>query len=206
MKEKIKFWFNVGYVAILMLLTIGFTYAAFTFAKEGQVENIITTGTIQLTYTEGATGINLVDVFPVSDEMGKLLSGDGKSFDFTVEATLSSDINIPYEVTAVKQEIVETGSLGALGDDEVKLYLEKMIDSDTTYQEVMAPSHFIPLTVASNNGSPAGSMVMETSSFNKKGTTINHYRLRMWVDENAQIEGVPQRYEVRVNVYAKKGL
>ncbi len=204
MKEKLKFWFNIVYVAVLMLLTIGFTYAAFTFAKEGQVENTITTGTIELTYTEGTTGINLVDVFPVSDDVGKLLSGDGKSFDFTVQATLSGNITIPYEVTAVKQQVVETGTLGALEDNEVKLYLEKLTEPDTVYQEVMAPKHFTPLTVASNNGSPIGSMVMESSTFSQKGTTINHYRLRMWVDENAEIEGIPQRYEVKVNVYSKK--
>jgi len=49
----------VAMIVLLIVATIGVTYAAFTFTKAGSVENTLESSTIMLTYTEGKTGIIL---------------------------------------------------------------------------------------------------------------------------------------------------
>jgi len=177
-------------VAIVLLLsiicvTIGVTYAAFTFTKEGSVENTLETSTIMLTYTEGKTGILLNEAYPMSDEKGKILTGENNV--------------ISYEVSATKIPIVD---VTPLLDNEVKLYLERAIDPDATYLEI----HFVPLHEASEVGTLSGSMVLDEAIFFHQGVTIHNYRLRMWVDENAQIpNGESRKYGIKINVYAKQG-
>jgi len=108
-------------ILLLIIATIGVTYAAFTFSKEGTVENTLETGTVTLTYTEGKTGIILNEAYPMSDEKGKILMGEDNVFDFTVQANLSRTMSIGYEVTAVK---IPINDMTPLEDDEVRLYLE----------------------------------------------------------------------------------
>ncbi len=200
--KKNKIGFTIIMCLLLIVVTIGVTYAAFTFSKEGTVENTLETGTVVLTYTEGKTGITLNEAYPMSDEQGKLLMGENNVFDFTVQANLSRRVPIGYEVTAVKIPITD---MTPLEDDEVKLYLERAIDPDTTYQEILAPTHFLPRDEQSEIGSPIGSMIIDSGMFINKGITLHHYRLRMWVDEDADLaSGVAKKYGVKINVYAKQ--
>ncbi len=71
MKKKIIF--PLAMLLLLVIVTIGVTFAVFTFTKEGTVENTLETSTIMLTYTEGKTGITLSEVYPMSDDKGKVL-------------------------------------------------------------------------------------------------------------------------------------
>ncbi len=202
MKEKKKIVITVILLLSVICVTVGVTYAAFTFVKVGTVENTIETGTVMLTYTEGKTGIILEDALPISDETGKMLTGENNTFDFTVSATLGKDTVITYEVTAVKIPITD---MEPLLDNEVKLYLERAIDPETAYTEIMAPTNFIPRVEVSEIGSPLGSMILDTGTFSNEGVTIHNYRLRMWVDENTEITDVQKKYGIKINVYAKQG-
>jgi len=201
MKEKKKIVITVILLLSVICVTVGVTYAAFTFVKVGTVENTIETGTVMLTYTEGKTGIILEDALPISDETGKMLTGENNTFDFTVSATLGKDTVITYEVTAVKIPITD---MEPLLDNEVKLYLERAIDLETAYTEIMAPTNFIPRVEVSEIGSPLGSMILDTGTFSNEGVTIHNYRLRMWVDENTEITDVQKKYGIKINVYAKQ--
>ena len=142
MKNKKKIIVSIVMLFLLVIITIGVTFAAFTFTKEGTVENTLETSTIVLTYTEGKTGIMLNEAYPISDEKGKVLVGENNVFDFTVQATLGKSNVITYEVSAVKLPI---NDVTPLEDNEVKLYLEKAVDPDTAYQQVMAPSNFLAM-------------------------------------------------------------
>lgn len=201
-KDKRKNMVFLLLLLSLITLTIGVTYASFTFFKEGLVENVLETGTVMLTYTEGKTGITLNEAYPMSDENGMLLTGVNNVFDFTVQAILSQDMTIQYEVSAIKIPIVAEE---ALQDNEVKLYLEKMSDPETSYSKIMNPKNFTPRVTQSEIGSPIGSMTLDQGSFTTKGTSLHHYRLRMWIDENTILsEGIVKRYGVKINVYAKQ--
>jgi len=200
--KKGKIILPIVMLLLLIVATIGVTFAAFTFSREGQVENIIESSTIMLTYTEGKTGIILNEAYPMSDERGKILTGENNVFDFTVTATLGKSNVIGYEVTAIKTPITD---MTPLEDNEIKLYLERAIDPDTSYQEIFAPSNFVPRDNQTTIGSPVGSMIIDAGTFTTEGTTIHNYRLRLWVDENAQIlNGETRKYGIKVNVYAKQ--
>ena len=103
----------------LIAITIGVSFAFFSYAKEGTTENSITTGTITFLYTEVSgvgKGISLIDSYPISDSQGKNLTGEGKVFDFKVTSTNNMNAAIPYEITARKKN----GS--TLDEDAVKIY------------------------------------------------------------------------------------
>ena len=202
--KKRKIILPIAMFLLLIVATIGVTFAAFTFTKEGTVENTLETGTVTLTYTEGKTGIMLNEAYPMSDERGKMLTGENNVFDFTVQANLSRTMSIGYEVTAVK---IPINYMTPLLDNEVKLYLERAVDPDTTYSEIFAPSNFIPREEQTEIGSPIGSMILDSGTFTQAGTTIHNYRLRMWVDESTEIpSGEARKYGIKINVYAKQDI
>ena len=190
-------------VAILVVAVVGISFAAFSYSKTGEVSNTITTGTITMTYTEPTNGISLTDALPITDDAGKALKGDGKTFDFTVGATVAGTTTINYAITAVKDVTSD------LPDTGVKVYLTST--SGETETAVLGPKLVSQLdkTVAGNDaGAPADQYVLKTGTYTATGT--DNYRLRMWVDSNyGQQTGnanttefaAQHKYILKVNVY-----
>ena len=190
-------------VAILVVAVVGISFAAFSYSKTGEVSNTITTGTITMTYTEPTNGISLTDALPITDDAGKALKGDGKTFDFTVGATVAGTTTINYAITAVKDATSD------LPDTGVKVYLTST--SGETETAVLVPNLVSQLdkTVAGNDaGAPADQYVLKTGTYTATGT--DNYRLRMWVDSNyGQQTGnanttefaAQHKYILKVNVY-----
>ena len=90
---------SIGVVAI----TVGVTYAFYSYTRKGSTENSISSGSITFHYQEVSgvgNGIALGDALPISDEQGKALSGTGKVFDFRITSNTASKIAVPYEITA----------------------------------------------------------------------------------------------------------
>jgi flagellar basal body-associated protein FliL len=102
MKDRKKLLIIVLAVALLAVLTIGITYAAFTFSKAGNNENKLTTGTVTMIYTEGTNKISITNAMPITDEEGIILTNEDQVFDFTVAITITGSQSISYEVTAEK--------------------------------------------------------------------------------------------------------
>ena len=190
-------------VAILVVAVVGISFAAFSYSKTGEVSNTITTGTITMTYTEPTNGINLTDALPITDEAGKALKGDGKTFDFTVGATIAGDTNINYVISAVKDAASDLPDLG------VKVYLTATTgETETAVFEPKLVSQ-LDKTVAGNAaGAPADQYILKTGNYTATGT--DNYRLRMWVDSNygQKTDGAnttefaaQHKYILKVNVY-----
>ena len=183
-------------VAILVVAVVGVSFAAFTFSQTGEVVNQITTGTINMSYSEPVNGITLTNAMPMNDATGMALAEDNEHFDFSVGATIngSGTTTINYVITAV----TEPGS--TLTDDYVKVYLTNMGgDADT---QILAPTVVSSLeqTTASDvSGAPEGQYVLQRGTFDATGT--NQYRLRMWVADNYAVTGSSETYTLRVNVY-----
>ena len=183
-------------VAILVVAVVGISFAAFSYSKAGSVSNTITTGTITMTYTEPKNGISLTDALPITDDAGKALKGDGKTFDFTVGATIAGDTNINYVISAVKDAASD------LPDEGVKVYLTATSGESET--AVLGPKLVSQLdkTVAGNAaGAPAGQYVLKTGTYSTVGTTTENYRLRMWVADDYVAPATSQKYILKVNVY-----
>ncbi len=204
-------------IAILIVAVVGISFAVFTYTKQGERENTITTGSITMSYNEEKPGINITDAMPISDETGKnITSEDPKSgtvaaegsgvFDFNVTASITGQTTIYYDITAKKE-----GDC-TLKDNEVKLYLEKSSEETTGYEDdpVLQPTHF---TTDSNtkktiNDTPDDEMLLHSDTFTSaKASDTHYYRLRMWVDENYGSDDVTgenfktaKKFAIKVNV------
>lgn len=174
-------------VVSLVLITAGVTYAFFSYAKEGETENTISTGTITFLYDElkemeGNAGILIEDALPMTDAEGKVLAGTNEVFNFQVTSTVSGDATIPYTVTARKK----AGS--TLAENQIKLYLEATgsetagtnytVDGDAVklYSELSAPAG---LTL------PEGTVEKTIYTGTVPARTTNYtenFKLRMWIN------------------------
>ena len=121
-------------VISLVLITAGVTYAFFSYAKEGETENTLRTAAIEFAYNESdnnENGILIENALPLSDAEGMVLGGDTQDhqtlasnrnvFLFTITSKTPNSANIPYIVTAKKQE--PAAGRTSLGDAQIKLYL-----------------------------------------------------------------------------------
>ncbi len=182
-------------IAILIVAVVGVSFAAFTFVGEGTRENTISTGTISMTYNEETDGISITNAMPMDDVAGVAQTADEAVFEFTVGATISGNATIAYEISAIKKNVGPT----TLEDDEVKLYLATVASSIET--QVMAPSNFTPIAVATATGTPVGGMILTSGNFT--ATQSTDYVLKMWIDENYVTGGSAETFTVTVNVYGK---
>lgn len=195
-----KFIFiSVILVTILVILVLCLSFTAFkkAMSEDGTNSSNDSNGNgginskISMTYTENMNGISIQDALPTSDEVGKHLNGKGEYFDFTIKSNIVNS-SITYEIAAIKDKS------STISDDSIKLYLEKQ--NSGTYEQVMEPTIFKPITEKSKVGSPNGSMVLYKLNRKKSGT--DNYRLRMWIKEDAVVE-MDKSYTVKVNVYGK---
>ncbi len=191
-EKKGKLYFILIILLLLVLLVIGISAVAVTVTKKGDKVNTITTGNIALDYTEDTNGITITNAMPMTDDVGKTLSGKDQYFDFSVISTIKGNAAITYEISGQKQET------STLGDKDVKLYLEKKIGS--TYEEVMKPKVFTSLSSTTEVGSLKGSMLLYKETVDSSRT--DSYRLRMWVNEQAKVDGTPRTFTVQVALHA----
>ncbi len=115
-------------VLSLVLITAGVTYAFFSYAKEGETKNTLTTGTITFYYdeqTEEENGISIEEAMPMDDNAGMALKDNKNVFKFKVTSTVSSGAKIPYAVTVRKDKE------STLGNDYVKVYLTATGDTSS---------------------------------------------------------------------------
>ena len=183
----------------LVIITIGVTYAIFTYTRLGSTENTVTTGTLKFLYTENTgvgNGISIENAFPVSDTVGKSYSTENYVFDFKVEGTNTGKDEIPYEVTLRKK------STSTLSESNVKVYLTDMTeDSDI---EILEPTLYSDLTRTNIEvGDEIEKTLYNGSVLGGKLTYLKEFRLRMWIDETSNQDEINGKtFTATVNVYS----
>ena len=192
----------------LVVITAGVTYAFFNYTKQGTTDNTVTTGTITFLYTEVSgvgKGISIKEAYPVSDEVGKAQTGEGKVFDFKITSTTPNKTNIPYEITARKKTVENM-----LDEKAVKIYLTKV--SGDNEEEVLL-NNYSNLTPSTKvDSSKYTEKTLYTSEVPAGSNKYEQaYRLRMWIDEgtdfsydeeNKEYPYNDKEFTVTVNVYA----
>jgi len=194
----------------LIIITAGVTYAFFNYAKEGTTENAITTGTITFLYTEVSgvgRGISIDDAYPISDEVGKAQTGEGKVFDFKVTSNTPNNSSIPYEITARKKND------STLEEKAVKLYLTKV--TGDVEDEVLLANYNTLTQTAKIDSSKYTEKTIYTGKVPADSTNYEqNFRLRMWIDDGIDFSPVKdeegndtypyndKEFTVTVNVYA----
>ena len=188
-------------VAILVVAVIGVSFALYSTSSTGKV-NSISTGTITMSYTERSNGINLTNALPISDAEGKSLKGEGNVFTFTVSATASGTVTVPYEINITKD------SSTTLADGAVAVYLTK---GTTTETEVVAKKLMSQVVTTANKSTYRtdsyklySTNVVYQNGTVKTGEATTTYNLRIWVDANADANAIKdQTYKIFVNVDSK---
>ena len=199
MKEKKKIILSVLGILMLVLVTVGVTYAVFTYTKLGTTENTVTTGTLKFLYTENTgigAGINIENAFPVSDTVGMGYDTDKYVFDFSVEATNSGTEEIPYEVTLRKK------STSTVNNKNVKVYLTDMTDDADT--EILAPSLYSDLPQTNVDvGDEIEKTIYKGTVLGDELDYLKDFRLRMWIDEKSNQDDINGKtFTALVNVYS----
>ena len=209
MKNKKSLVLSVIAVVMLLVITIGVSYAFFSYTKKGTTENSIKTGTITFLYTEVTgvgKGIKIEDSLPISDDQGKLLTGSGNVFEFKITSDTLSNTSIPYEVTARKS------SNSTLDEKAVKVYLTEVDGEESellldNYSNLKGTDTTIPEGIVEKT-LYKGKVPANTTKYEK------NFKLRMWLDEGVDFSPVKddsgndtypyngKTFTLTVNVYA----
>ncbi len=202
MKSKSKqIIFSVLGILSLLIITIGVTYAVFSYTKEGTTDNVVTTGTLKFLYTENSTngtGISITEAEPISDTQGKSLVGDKNVFDFKVEGTNTGSEVMPYEVTLRKK------ATSTMGEDNIKVYLQDGIDQT----DLLTPTLYSKLKQTTTDvGNNVEKRIYKGEVPGNTNNYLKTFRLKMWLDENADLSVIGgQTFTATVNVYSNAKL
>jgi hypothetical protein len=203
---------KINTVAVIMLflslicLFAGISYSIFSYFASGMTSNAIHTGKIVFSYSDsssGGNGINIENALPISDDMGKMLSGEGEYFDFTVSAS-TSKTNLSYEVTVKKDDN------STLSDKWVKVYLTEFVGNQEKATSLTAKASGI-VTYDELSDTENSSLVGKTVYYGtvQAGEVAygKKFRLRIWVKDpnevNFDYSTLNDKYfSVKVNVAA----
>ena len=197
-KKKVLILSILGLIG-LVVVTVGITYAIFTYTKLGTTDNTVTSGTLKFLYTENTgvkTGIKLTNALPISDTKGKALDGDNNVFDFSIEATNTGTETIPYEVTLREKDT------STLGEENVKVYLTDR--TETQESSILEPTKYSELTQTDINvGNEIEKTIYKSSVAGGEVSYRKDFRLRMWIDETSNQDDINgKEFTAMVNVYA----
>ena len=109
---------GIGFV-LLFVMVIGVSYAAYKFSAAGTKENVISTGTISMSYSQNSF-IDLKHTYPKTDAYAIATKEDKSSMEFSVSMETSGTKQINYALAITN---IEEGA--TLKSDKVKIYLEK---------------------------------------------------------------------------------
>ena len=104
---------------LLFVMVIGVSYAAYKFSAAGTKENVISTGTISMSYSQNSF-IDLKHTYPKTDTYAIATKEDKSSMEFSVSMETSGTKQINYALAITN---IEEGA--TLKSDKVKIYLEK---------------------------------------------------------------------------------
>ncbi len=189
--------FSVFGILSLLIITIGVTYAVFSYTKEGTTDNIVTTGTLKFLYTENNTngnGISITEAEPISDTKGKELVGDNNVFDFKVEGTNTGSEVIPYEVTLRKK------ATSTMSEDNIKVYLQ----DGTDQTELLTPTLYSKLVQTTTDvGNNVEKSIYKGEVLGNTNNYLKTFRLKMWLDESSNQNDINGKsFTATVNVYS----
>ncbi|MDD3241595.1 MAG: hypothetical protein PHQ64_02280 [Bacilli bacterium] len=184
-------------IMIIVILSVGITYAMFSYTKVGKIENIIKTGTIAFDYVEEETnGINLINALPIDDSIGKSTIEDSNVFDFKISSSNKSNQKIKYQIIASISE--ET----TIDLKAIKIYLTEV--NNGIEQEVILNTlnSFIDIDNLTTNGKIIYSTIINDNSPNYE----KNYRIRLWIsnDPNLNLSDYSNKnLGIKINVNAE---
>ena len=160
---------------LLFVMVIGVSYAAYKFSAAGTKENVISTGTISMSYSQNSF-IDLKNTYPKTDTYAIATKEDKSSMEFSVSMETSGTKQINYVLALT--EIQEGATLKS---DKVKIYLEKEGKVVNNFETNKGQ------TIESFKNKYIEGLIDNYAIYQDILTTSNkthHYTLTSWIDES----------------------
>ena len=165
---------GIGFV-LLFVMVIGVSYAAYKFSAAGTKENVISTGTISMSYSQNSF-IDLKHTYPKTDTYAIATKEDKSSMEFSVSMETSGTKQINYALAITN---IEEGA--TLKSDKVKIYLEKEGKVVNNFETNKGQ------TIESFKNKYIEGLIDSYAIYQDILTTSNkthHYILTSWIDES----------------------
>ena len=160
---------------LLFVMVIGVSYAAYRFSATGTKENVISTGTISMSYSQNSF-IDLKHTYPKTDTYAIATKEDKSSMEFSVSMETSGTKQINYALAITN---IEEGA--TLKSDKVKIYLEKEGKVVNNFETNKGK------TIDSFKNKYVEGLIDSYAIYQDILTTSNkvhHYTLTSWIDES----------------------
>ena len=160
---------------LLIFMVIGVSYAAYKFSAAGTKENVISTGTISMSYSQNSF-IDLKNTYPKTDTYAIATKEDKSSMEFSVSMETSGTKQINYALAITN---IEEGT--TLKSDKVKIYLEKEGKVVNNFELNKGK------TIDSFKNKYIEGLIDSYAIYQDILTTSNkthHYTLTSWIDES----------------------
>ena len=160
---------------LLFVMIIGVSYAAYKFSAAGTKENVISTGTISMSYSQNSF-IDLKHTYPKTDTYAIATKEDKSSMEFSVSMETSGTKQINYALAITN---IEEGT--TLKSDKVKIYLEKEGKVVNNFETNKGK------TIDSFKNKYIEGLIDSYAIYQDILTTSNkthHYILTSWIDES----------------------
>ena len=203
MKNNKQFLMIMLLLLGIVLVTVGTTYAFFTYSKDGtKTVTLSSSNAVKLHYQEDSLKkINLTNAFAMDDDTGK----QQEYFEFTITSETST-FEVPYIVAAR----VQTEEANKIPEGYISVYLTEVVSG---VEQPVLSTTYDQLTDISKNNHIEQELFRRTVEAN----TSNYekvYRLRMWINETAdytpvEVGGVQtypmqnKEFAFTVNVYTE---
>lgn len=192
MDRKNELLMSVLGVFALVIVTVGASYAFFSYTRTGLTTNTITSGDISFTFKDERS-VSIENAFPVADAVAIADSTNAYTFSVSGAVSEGADVTFKYNVTLVSDntktvkptataEELEEGNVvkGYFTNDQIKVNL---LRGTTDYLFGTANTGVLLSTVAGfGEGLTSGSGVIAKDVEVNAGETDN-YTLKMWIDE-----------------------
>ena len=160
---------------LLIFMVMGVSYAAYKFSAAGTKENVISTGTISMSYSQNSF-IDLKNTYPKTDIYAIATKEDKSSMEFSVSMETSGTKQINYALAITN---IEEGT--TLKSDKVKIYLEKEGKVVNNFETNKGQ------TIDSFKNKYVEGLIDSYAIYQDILTTSNkthHYTLTAWIDES----------------------
>ena len=184
MEKKNQVLMTVLGVFALVIVTVGVSYAFFTYSRTSTTNNTINTTTqpISFGFTESGQ-IALVDAVALPAEKGKALADN--VYTIKINANMPANSTVEYRITAVNNTTPGTDQT-ALENSQVRAYLTKgdvavwsTTDDDNANNN---GTKLMSEIITSGTEGLLHSFTVDTAAYH----TINdEYELRIWLDKDA---------------------
>ena len=199
-ENKKTLLFSILGVILLLVVVIGVSYAMYTFSANGTKENVISTGTVSITYSESST-ITLTNAYPSTDATGSAVTGH--DLVFTVNAAIPGRSTVSYAAG-----LANMTHNGNLTEDYVKFNLKK----GETYLIGTASTGVTIGSVKTNAGTLLTQYRLDGGTLSTADTSAT-YTLRAWISEDYNLtqganttEGTTQTNTSASGEYFKFGI